>query len=100
MNTERYREPARKLVGRLLDGQTRVDDAFICRVAGISPEELARAREIERDRNAPKGMMAMMMGAPGKEYSREEVTDGIKYVVDFYGYGSLMDAFVDENALG
>ena len=33
------------------------------------------------------------------EYSREEVTDGIKYVVDFYGYGSLMDAFVDENAL-
>lgn len=34
------------------------------------------------------------------EYSREEVTDGIKYVVDFYGYGSLMDAFVDENALG
>ena len=34
------------------------------------------------------------------DYSREEVTDGIKYVVDFYGYGSLMDAFVDENALG
>lgn len=34
------------------------------------------------------------------EYSREEITDGIKYVVDFYGYGSLMDAFVDENALG
>ena len=33
------------------------------------------------------------------EYSREEVTDGIKYVVDFYGYGSLMDAFVDENEL-
>ena len=33
------------------------------------------------------------------DYSREEVTDGIKYVVDFYGYGSLMDAFVDENAL-
>ena len=33
------------------------------------------------------------------DYSREEVTGGIKYVVDFYGYGSLMDAFVDENAL-
>ena len=33
------------------------------------------------------------------DYSREEVTDGIKYVADFYGYGSLMDAFVDENAL-
>ena len=34
------------------------------------------------------------------DYSREEVTDGIKYVVDFYGYGSLMDACVDEHALG
>ena len=33
------------------------------------------------------------------DYSREEVLDGIKYVVDFYGYGSLMDAFVDENAI-
>ena len=33
------------------------------------------------------------------DYSREEVLDGIKYVVDYYGYGSLMDAFVDENAL-
>ena len=33
------------------------------------------------------------------DYPREEVLDGIKYVVDYYGYGSLMDAFVDENAL-
>ena len=33
------------------------------------------------------------------DYSREEVMDGIKYVVDFYGYGSLMDAFVDKNAI-
>ena len=33
------------------------------------------------------------------DYSREEVLDGIKYVEDYYGYGSLMDAFVDENAL-
>ena len=34
------------------------------------------------------------------DYSQEEVVDGLKYVVDYYGYGSLMDAFVDENALG
>lgn len=33
------------------------------------------------------------------DYSRQEVLDGIRYVVDFYGYGSLMDAFVDENAI-
>lgn len=33
------------------------------------------------------------------DYTRQEVLDGIKYVVDFYGYGSLMDAFLDENDL-
>ena len=65
--TDRYLEPARKLVGRLLDGRVRVDDAFVCRVAGISQEELAQAREIESARNAPKGMMAMMMAAASRQ---------------------------------
>lgn len=61
--TERYLEPAKKLVGRLLDGRENVNDDFVCRVAGITKEELALAREIDADRNAPKGMMAMMMAA-------------------------------------
>ena len=30
------------------------------------------------------------------DYSREEVVDGLKYVVNFYGYGSLLDAFTDD----
>ena len=29
-------------------------------------------------------------------YSREEVVDGLKYVVNFYGYGSLLDAFTED----
>ncbi len=29
------------------------------------------------------------------DYSREEVLDGVKYVVDYYGYGSLMEAFTE-----
>lgn len=33
------------------------------------------------------------------DYSQEEVLDGVKYVVDFYGYSSLMEAFVDEEGL-
>ena len=33
------------------------------------------------------------------DYSQEEILDGVKYVVDFYGYGSLMEAFVDENEM-
>lgn len=30
------------------------------------------------------------------DYSKEEVVDGLKYVVDYYGYGSLMDAFAED----
>ena len=65
--TERYLDPAKRLVGRLLNGQEKVDDGFICQVAGITKEELAQAREIDQDRNAPKGMMAMMMAAAAKQ---------------------------------
>lgn len=65
--TERYLDPAKRLVGRLLNGQEQVDDGFICQVAGITKEELAQAREIDQNRNAPKGMMAMMMAAAAKQ---------------------------------
>ena len=65
--TERYLDPAKRLVQRLLDGRESVNDDFICQVAGISKEELAQAREIDQDRNAPKGMMAMMMAAAAKQ---------------------------------
>ena len=30
------------------------------------------------------------------DYSQEEVVDGLTYVVDYYGYGSLMDAFAED----
>ena len=62
--TERYLDPAKRLVGRLLNGQEKVDDGFICQVAGITKEELAQAREIDQNRNAPKGMM---MAAAAKQ---------------------------------
>ena len=65
--TERYLDPAKRLVGRLLNGQEKVDDGFICQVAGIMKEELAQAREIDQNRNTPKGMMAMMMAAAAKQ---------------------------------
>ena len=67
--TRRYLEPARELVGRLLNGRVEVTDAFICSTAGISAAELEKAREIQRARSAPQDMMARMMammssGAP------------------------------------
>ena len=88
--TQRYIEPARKLVGRRLSNPREVSDEEICRLAGISMKDLAKAREIEKERNAPKGMMAMMMaaqkksapdmsqmmsrmGKQKKEYTKEEI---------------------------
>ncbi len=73
----RYLNPARELVGQQLKRSAPVTDEQICRIAGITAAELAKAREIVAGRNAPKGMMAMMTnrGASGKkkEYTKEEI---------------------------
>ena len=90
--TQQYLTPARLLVERLMANPALATDELICRTAGITPQELAKAHQIETDRNAPKGMMAMMMAATDKkekpqgmavmmaamgqapkEYSKEEV---------------------------
>ena len=55
------------LVEKLIANPALATDELICRTAGVSPEELAKAREIETSRNAPKGMMAMMMLPPPKQ---------------------------------
>lgn len=68
--TKYYQNPARQLVERLLEGWEAVTEELICRVAGVKPEELEKAEKIEADRNAPKGMAAMMMAmvnASGEE---------------------------------
>lgn len=74
--TQQYLTPARQLVEKLIANSSLATDELICRTAGITPQELAQARQIEAERNAPKGMMAMMMAAMGKatkEYSKEEI---------------------------
>ena len=30
------------------------------------------------------------------DYSRQEIVDGVKYVVNFYGYGSLLEVFTED----
>lgn len=73
----RYLNPARELVGQQLKRSAPVTDEQICRIAGITAAELAKAREVVAGRNAPKGMMAMMTnrGAAGKkkECTKEEI---------------------------
>lgn len=86
--TERYVEPARRLVASRLNSSREITDAEICRIAGIPATALAQAHEIDKARNAPKGMMAMMMAMQEggmsammqrmgnrqkKEYSKEEI---------------------------
>ncbi len=59
--THNYLNPARELVTCLLDGSLHTTDAVICSIAGITAEELNKAREIEAILNAPQDMMARMM---------------------------------------
>lgn len=68
--TRRYLTPARELVTRLLDGSATTSDALVCATAGITAEELGRAREIERSLSAPQDMMARMqaMQASGMKH--------------------------------
>lgn len=74
----RYIEPARALVGRLLAAPAAADDALICRFAALTPEELAKAREIDRAQQAPQGMMAMMMAMAQETPAAAAPTTGRK----------------------
>lgn len=58
--TRNYLNPARELVRRLLGGSMQTTDAVICSTAGITMDELSKAREVERSLNAPQDMMARM----------------------------------------
>jgi len=61
--TQRYLNPSKALVEKLMANPGQATDELICRTANISMEELQKAREIDKARNAPTGMMAMMMAA-------------------------------------
>ncbi|MFQ7088440.1 MAG: cobaltochelatase subunit CobN, partial [Bacteroides sp.] len=74
--TQQYLTPARQLVEKLIANPSLATDELICRTAGITPQELAKARQIEAERNAPKGMMAMMMAASAKNENADKEKSG------------------------
>lgn len=77
--TQQYLTPARLLVEKLMANPALATDELICSTAGITQQELTEARQIEADRNAPKGMMAMMMAAATKEKSPHgKMPEGMK----------------------
>ncbi len=59
--TQGYLDPARSLVTRLLANPALGTDQLVCSTAGITAKELDKAHEIEKSRQAPQNMMAMMM---------------------------------------
>ncbi len=79
--TRRYLTPARELVTQLLNGSVQISDASVCAVAGITAEELAKAREIERSLSAPQDMMARMKAiqASGMKHPAEIPKSGAKH---------------------
>ena len=59
--TKRYLTPSRKIVTDVLAGRKEISDEFICSVAGISMQDLQKARETEQQLSVPQDMMSRMM---------------------------------------
>ena len=59
--TARYLNPAKALVGTLLNRSTEVTDAEICQMAHIGEDDLKRAHHIDSVITAPQDMMTMML---------------------------------------
>jgi len=72
--TRNYLNPARELVTRLLGGSMQTTDAVICSTAGITMDELSKAREVERSLNAPQDMMARMKAMQASTGSKKHST--------------------------
>lgn len=56
-----YIVPAGKIVGRLLAMDAPAGDGFLCRVAGITEEELSMARKVKKALEPAPDMMSMML---------------------------------------
>lgn len=63
----KYLDPAKTLVAQLYGNSSATTDAAICQTAGITAQQLQEARDVLAWKNAPKGMLAMMMAASKKD---------------------------------
>lgn len=67
--TQKYAEPAKKIVTQILDGR-QVDNSWICEIAGISADDLA---EVKLIMNPPKRGMGAAKGPKKAEYTKEQL---------------------------
>ena len=72
----RYVARAKQIVARLLAQGRPADDRQLCSIAGITPEELARAREVAASLQAPPDMMSMMAQMAGMQQLRKDSAAG------------------------
>lgn len=90
-----YLDPARKIIGRLLLEDSHADDMQLCAIAGITPEELARARAISETLERPDDLMGIMMSM--SEKMKDTVSGDIGEMMA--GLGRLMkrdDAYTQQ----
>lgn len=90
--TQRYLNPAHDIVAQLIDNPTMVSDAYVCRIAGITPEQLTKAHEIDKAKSAPQNMMAMMMSlaeeAPAEAKTHADIESQAQGAKDTHASGS------------
>ncbi len=61
-----YIRAAKQTVEQLYNGAA-VSDELICKLGGVTAEQLAEARAVIEEQNAPKGMLAMMLAMSRKQ---------------------------------
>lgn len=67
MFTRLYIEPAKKIVGKVLDNPSIASDMLICQLAGITMEEFDKAKEIAQANKKPVDMLSMMMAMAAED---------------------------------
>ncbi len=79
---DRYLEPARKIVARLLARSCPADDRQLCSIAGITEKELAHARDVSASLRTPADMMPMMQVDDRKPQPARQETDFARAVTE------------------
>ena len=89
--TRRYLEPAKAIVGQLLANPSIATDQYVCRIAGITMEELTKARQIDSTRNSSVNLMDMMMSmaqeAPAEAKTHGDVESAVHGAGDTHSKG-------------
>ena len=87
--SDKYMSKAKVIVTNLLNNPSLASDAYICRVAGITQEELDYAREIDSQAGKPINMMEIMTKlaeeAPAEAKTHADISSTVQGANDSHG---------------